>query len=56
MGNQKRSTTTAAAAELLPSMDLLDPIVRVEREALKLAVQQRDLLPEWFAALEITSF
>lgn len=56
MGNQKRSTTNAAAVELLPSMDLLDPIVRVEREALKLAVQQRDLLPEWFAALEITSF
>ncbi len=55
MGNQKRSTTTAAP-ELLPSMDLLDPIVRVEREALKLAVQQRDLLPDWFAALEITSF
>jgi DNA primase len=54
MGKGKRSSTKPT--EPLPGIDLLDPVVRVEREALKLAMQQRELLPEWFAALELSSF
>jgi len=46
----------AAAEAVLPSVDLLDPVVRVEREALKLALQHPELLPDWFAALEQSSF
>lgn len=48
--------TKAATEDKLPSVDLLDPVVRVEREALKLALQHRELLPDWFAALEQSSF
>jgi len=54
MGKGKRSSTKPT--EPLPGIDLLDPVVRVEREALKLAMQQRELLPQWFAALELSSF
>jgi DNA primase len=54
MGKGKRSS--AKPTEPLPGIDLLDPVVRVEREALKLAMQQRDLLTEWFSALELSSF
>ena len=46
----------AATETVLPSVDLLDPVVRVEREALKLALQHPELLPDWFAALEQSSF
>lgn len=52
----KKPKAAAASDEKLPSIDLLDPVVRVEREALKLALQYRELLPEWFAAIEQTSF
>ncbi|MFZ9283379.1 MAG: DNA primase [Candidatus Nanopelagicales bacterium] len=52
MGKKGKPTAT----ESLPSIDLLDPVVRVEREALKIALQHPDLLPEWFAAIEESSF
>lgn len=52
MGKKAKPTAT----ESLPSIDLLDPVVRVEREALKIALQHPDLLPEWFAAIEESSF
>jgi DNA primase len=52
MGKKAKPTVT----ESLPSVDLLDPVVRVEREALKIALQHPDLLPEWFAAIEESSF
>lgn len=52
MGKKAKPTAT----ESLPSLDLLDPVVRVEREALKIALQHSDLLPEWFAAIEESSF
>ncbi len=51
-----KKSKPATADEKLPSVDLLDPVVRVEREALKLALQQSELLPDWFAALEQSSF
>ena len=52
MGKKGKPTAT----ESLPNIDLLDPVVRVEREALKIALQHPDLLPEWFAAIEESSF
>ncbi len=52
MGKKAKPTAT----ESLPSIDLLDPVVRVEREALKIALQHPDLLSEWFAAIEESSF
>jgi len=52
----KQAKTINQPAEKLPTIDLLDPVVRVEREALKLALQHPQLLPDWFAALEESSF
>lgn len=52
----KQAKTRNQPVENLPTIDLLDPVVRVEREALKLALQHPQLLPDWFAALEESSF
>jgi DNA primase len=37
-------------------LDLNDPVIRVEREALKVAIQHPEILPDWFSALEVSSF